>query len=111
MTDARRLVKLCWTAPDETECMLRLRYYPGFPGRGERGFSLGEPPEPPSVSVEAVTEDTLEKRDRPDLVDVAQADDELVGRVEERISDDDLADDECRWEHQQEMRREDRRNS
>ncbi len=110
MTDARRLVKLCWTAPDETECMLRLRYVPGCPATRDPGGNFVDPPEPSSIEVESVTEDGT-GRDRPDLVDVAQADDELVGRVEERISDDDLADDECRWEHQQEMRREDRRNS
>jgi hypothetical protein len=101
MPDPRRLVKLGWTAPDETECVVRLRYYPGRPATGILGHTVCEPAEDPSIEVEAVVEDPG-GRNRPDLIEVAQADLDLAGKAGEHIRDSDAAEDESEWERRKE---------
>lgn len=103
---ADRAIDVGWTAPDETECVVRLRFYPGAPANRDPGGNFVDPPEDPEIEVLSVMAE--DGTDRSDLIDRAQADLRLVGVAAEAVLERDMGEEEDHHEHEAERRREER---
>lgn len=71
------------------ECEVVCQVYPGYPGSGERGYSLGEPPEPPSAEIVSIISmrgsdltRVADELDRDTLADIERAALEIAADAE-----------------------------
>ena len=77
-----------WESPEGEPMRVECFLYPPYPGCGERGYSLGEPPEPAHLDLVAVYEDRPDGVERPELLPFVEADlDDLTAAAEEEAAE------------------------
>jgi hypothetical protein len=100
-------VEVGWSRPETEEDFRVVGFlYPAYRGCGERGYSLGEPPEPAHLDLVAVIEDKPGGIERPELLPLVEADlDDLTAEAEEEAAERETAALEDRADAEREERR------